>query len=146
MEFSGVSPGDHCMSLIINGVIEQEVTFNTNVTHTFTTTPSILSTDVVVIVIRDGGCLSTREGLVSETSDPTSACPIPMTIPCWVTGTADIVDGLVVYTDITMLPAYRYVGDNDLYHIQLNAYPNSYSAQINNIGVIEMSIGFICPK
>lgn len=140
---SGASPSGHCMSLIINGVIEDEQSFTTDGTYVLTN-PGISSTDIVVILVRDGNCLSTRQGLVSATSSATDACPIPMTITCWVTGNTDIVNGLIVYTDMSMLPAYKFVGDGDLYHIQLDAYPNSYSMQINNIGVIDASLGFIC--
>jgi hypothetical protein len=144
---SGASISGHCMSLIINGVIEDEQSFTTDGTYVLTN-PGISSTDIVVILVRDGNCLSTRQGIVSTTSSPSDACTIPLTIPpsiiCWVTGNTDIVNGLIVYTDMSMLPAYKFVGDGDLYHIQLDAYSNSYSMQINNIGVIDASLGFIC--
>jgi hypothetical protein len=132
------------MSLIINGIIEDEVTFNTNGTHTFTLTPPIASNDIVVIVIRDGECLSAREGVVSATSDPSDPCSIPMTIPCWVDGNTDIVNGLTVYTDMSMLQAYKFVGDGDFYHIILNDFGQDYSTIITNAGLIDTAVPGIC--
>jgi hypothetical protein len=139
---SGVSPSDHCMTLIINGVVIQEIFFNTDGTYTFNLTPSILSTDQVDIVVRDGVCVSGRQGVVSAISDSVSACLLPMPIICWVTGNADIIDGLTVYTDPAM--TIPFVGDGDFYHIQLDAYPNSYAIIIDGFGVTDGSGASIC--
>jgi hypothetical protein len=142
VDVTGTSLGGHCMTLIINDVIIQEISFSADGTYTFTN-PGILETDLVVILVRDGNCLSTREGVVSATSSPTDACPIPMTIPCWITGNANIVTGLTVYTDIGM--TLEFLGDGDFYHIQLNTYPDTYNVQINNVGVINAIFGGVCP-
>jgi len=142
VEVTGTSPTGHCMTLIINGAIIQEISFSADGTYTFTN-PGILETDLVVILVRDGNCLSTREGVVSSMSSPSNACPLPMATPCWITGNLDIVNGLIVYTDIAM--TLEFPGDGDFYHIQLNASINSYNVQINGVGVIDNTFGTTCP-
>jgi hypothetical protein len=144
VEVTGTSPSGHCMTLIINGAIIDEITFSTDGPYVLAN-PGIVDTDSVVIVVRDGVCLSAREGVVSATSHPADACPIPMTIPCWVTGNTDIVDGLIVYTDPGMTTPFLFVGDGDFYHIQLNAYGNSYSIIIDGFGETDATGVGICP-
>jgi hypothetical protein len=146
VEVTGTSPSGHCMTLIINGAIIDEITFSTDGPYVLAN-PGIVDTDSVVIVVRDGNCLSTRQGIVSTTSSPSDACTIPLTIPpsiiCWVTGNTDITSGLTVYTDPGM--TIEVVGDGDFYHIQLDSYGSTHSILINSFGVTDGTGALICP-
>lgn len=84
-----------------------------------------------------------QEALVSSTSDPSDACGLPMPNTCWVSGTGDISNGDVVYIDA--LGTTPFVGDGNFYRIQILIYPNSYSVQINGFGIIDATLGGICP-
>jgi hypothetical protein len=141
VEVTGTSPSGHCMTLIINGAIIDEITFSTDGPYVLAN-PGIVETDSVVIVVRDGNCLSTREGVVSATSDPSNPCAIPMIPPCWVTGNTDIAYGQIVYTDPAM--TIPFAGDGDFYHIQLNSSIDSYSTIITNFGIIDTAVPGIC--
>lgn len=99
-------------------------------TPTNTVTPTTTNTNI-------------QDAIISSVSHPTDACPLSLLITCWVSGTGDISSGDIVYTDT--LGTIPFVGDGNFYHIQISIYPNSYSVQINNVGVIDVTYGTICP-
>lgn len=89
------------------------------------------------------GSACIQEGIISATSDATDACPLSMTISCWISGTGEPNAGDVVYTDAGMTTTFS--GDGNYYKFKLLTSSITYSAIINSFGVIE-STGFtICP-
>jgi hypothetical protein len=135
----------------------QDVTLNSEVVPSVTVcatsvTPPAAPEDKWDVVVGDECVIPTttttttmplQEGFRSTTSDPSDACGLPLTEPCWISGTGDISTGDTVYTDA--LGTTPFIGDGDFYNVKILSYPNSYSVQISSGGVIDASLGGICP-
>jgi hypothetical protein len=90
------------------------------------------------------GAACIQLGLISSASAPSDACPLPMPIDCWISGTGSPNAGDVIYLDAAMTTVLE--GDGGYYHFELAISPGvTYSALVNILGTIE-SFGFtICP-
>jgi hypothetical protein len=84
-----------------------------------------------------------EEALRSSTSNPSDGCGLSLTETCWISGAGDISDGDIVYTDA--LGTTPFVGDGNYYNLQILIYPNSYSLIVDGFGVIDTTLGGICP-
>jgi hypothetical protein len=81
-------------------------------------------------------------GLISSTSDSEDACPLSMNVNCWISGTGEPNAGDVIYTDAAMTTVFP--GDGNFYHFTIQSSTLSYSAQVDNNGVIQGGLFAIC--
>lgn len=116
---------------------------STTTTTSTSTSTTTTSTTTIPPTTTTTTTLNLLQGLISTTSDVSDACPLPLIDDCWVSGPGDINNGDIVYTDA--LGTTPFVGDGNFYHIQILAYPDSYSVQIDGAGVVDASLGGICP-
>jgi hypothetical protein len=121
-----------------NGVYCTNYT-NIPVGTTTTTTSSTTTTTTTI------GPLVIEPASISSTSNSVNGCGEALDSICWI-GTSNfgiLSPGDIVYDDPSGVTTI--VGTGQYYHIKLTAYPNYYSARVDNVGEIGPTVPIVCP-